>query len=88
MKHDMATELNDELRKLLECWCDRREYRALATMLPAWCASNTQSDGMGELRDAVRSIEALCGDLPIEDHEMLRDLEARLDAAAREPVEP
>ena len=86
MRHDTASELNDELRKLVERWCDRREYRALATLLPAWCASNSQSDGMGELRDAVRSIDALCGDLPNEDHKRLRDLGAKLAAAASEPA--
>lgn len=83
----MTTKLSvsprDEVRKLLEGWCDRREYRALATVLPAWCANNRLGDGLGKLRDAVRSTYAVCGYPPDDEREVLNELSVRFEAAAR-----
>ncbi len=83
MTSNVSTSPRDDVGKLIERWCDRREYRALETVLPAWCATNRLSDGLGELRDAVRSTYAVCGYLPNEEREELKDLAARFEAAAK-----
>jgi hypothetical protein len=83
MTSNVSTSPRDDVGKLIERWCDRREYRALATVLPAWCANNRLSDGLGELRDAVRSTYAVCGYLPNEEREALKELSAKFEAAAQ-----
>jgi hypothetical protein len=74
MTNDDLTELSDEVAKLLESWCDRREYRALGAVLPAWLAANSLTDGSSGLRGALRTAYTLCGHLPNREREMLKDL--------------
>lgn len=47
-----------EVSKLIDAWCDRRELRALARLLPAWLANNGLTDGWGDVLDALRTIRA------------------------------
>lgn len=42
-------DVNTTLENLIEAWCDRREYKALAIVLPTWLANNGLTDGWGEL---------------------------------------
>ena len=34
-----------ELHHLIDGWCDRRAYKALARVLPAWLGNNGLTDG-------------------------------------------
>jgi hypothetical protein len=48
---------------LIDAWCDRRELRALARLLPAWLANDGLTDGWAGVLDALRTICA-DGSLP------------------------
>jgi hypothetical protein len=74
MTSDDSTGSNDDVGKLLESWCDRREYRALAAVLPAWCATNNLTDGSSGLGNALQTAYTLCGHLPNHEREMLKNI--------------
>ena len=63
--HDVLTDVS----RLVHAWCDRRELRALARLLPAWSANNGLTDGWSDVLDALRTIRA-DGGLP--DDEVFR----------------
>lgn len=72
---------NARLRELINAWCQRRELRPLARLLPAYVGNNGLTDGYGDLRNAVRDTYALCRDqLPSIELESLRDVERELDS--------
>jgi hypothetical protein len=74
MTNDDFANFGDDVAKLLESWCDRREYRALGVALPAWLAANSLTDGSSGLRNALRTVCTLCGHLPDHERNMLKDL--------------
>lgn len=47
-------DVNRRIQVLVEAWCARREYGALASVLPPWLANNGLTDGWGELGKALR----------------------------------
>jgi hypothetical protein len=71
-------EVNRSLGELIEKWCDRRELRALATILPAFTANNGLTDGwaavMGALHD-LRSLRSLPDDEQAEIRRLTRTVE-------------
>ena len=79
MTSNSSASVNDDVRKLLESWCERREYRALVSVLPAWCAANSLLEGAPALRDALRTTYTLCGHLPNHEREMLKDISDKMD---------
>jgi len=82
MTSNNSASVNDDVRKLLESWCDRREYRALGVVLPAWLAANSLTDGSSGLRDALRTVCTLCGHLPDHERKMLKELCEKMSAHA------
>lgn len=64
----------ERLQSLIERWCDRREYRALAEVLPAWIGNNGLTDGWAELHDALKRCYAFSKHLPEEERESLKTL--------------
>jgi hypothetical protein len=73
----------DEIKTLIDRWCDRHEYRALHIVLDAWLAFNGLSEGWASLRDALRSAYALCPNLPAEERELLKTYYIQIDAMMR-----
>jgi hypothetical protein len=55
-EHDF--DLLVEVSGLIDAWCDRRELRALARLLPAWLANNGLTDGWREVLEALSAIRA------------------------------
>jgi hypothetical protein len=47
-----------DVSRLIDHWCDRRELRALARLLPAWLANDGLTDGWAGVLDALRAIRA------------------------------
>jgi len=47
-----------DVSMLIDAWCDRRELRALAQLLPAWVANNGLTDGWAVVLEAFRTIRA------------------------------
>ena len=45
-----------EVTNLIDEWCDRRELRALARLLPAWLSNDGLTDGWVGVLDALRTI--------------------------------
>jgi hypothetical protein len=67
----------DVVDRLIDHWCERREYGALATLLPAYTAFNGLTDGWVDLYQALRSTKAYA-------HGRLPEVEERdLDEAAK-----
>lgn len=77
-----ATRLNEELRSLVADWCDRRELRGLAGLLPAMLANNGLTDGWAELASALRSV---AGErhLPATERDQLKRLYVEVDSTIR-----
>ena len=59
-----------EVSKLIDAWCDRRELRSLARLLPAWLANNGLTDGWSEVLEAMRALRA-DGRLPDDETAMI-----------------
>ena len=76
-----ASEVNAEVSRLVENWCDRREYYGLAELLPAWISNNGLTDGWTILRDALRHTYAFCDHLPLDERELLKTLYVKIDQA-------
>ena len=79
----MENDVNAEIRQLVDRWCDRRELRALASLLPAWLANNGLTDGWSELRDALKHTYAMCNHLPPDERDTLKGFYVRIDVALR-----
>lgn len=79
----METDPNDDIRQLVEGWCDRREYKPLAIVLPAWIGNNGLTDGWSDLRDALKSAYALCRHLPPDERDLLKKLYVNIDIGLR-----
>jgi hypothetical protein len=56
-EHDF--DLLVEVSGLIDAWCDRRELRALARLLPAWLVNNGLTD---DWRDALEALSAIRAD--------------------------
>jgi len=78
-----AGDVNTQIRSLIDGWCDRREYHALACVLPAWVSNNGLTDGWTTLRDDLRRAHAVCRDLPATERDQLKALFVEIDRAVR-----
>lgn len=79
----MDTDPNDEIRRLVEGWCDRREYKALGWVLAAWHGNNGLTDGWSDLRDALKSAYCFCKHLPPDERDTLKKLYVNIDIGLR-----
>jgi hypothetical protein len=48
----------NEVSRLIDAWCDRRELKLLATLLPSWLSNNGLTDGWADVLDALRALRA------------------------------
>jgi hypothetical protein len=80
----MESDPNEDIRQLIDRWCDRRELDALANLLPAWLANNGLTDGWLNLRDALKHTYAICPHLPGDERETVKRVYVTIDAALRD----
>jgi hypothetical protein len=79
----MASETPDvlaDVSTLIDAWCDRRELRPLAQLLPAWLANNGLTDGWAGVLDALTTIRA-DGRLPDNEATLVERLIAAIEHA-------
>jgi hypothetical protein len=50
--------INAAIESLIDEWCERRDLRPLATVLPAYTGNNGLTDGWADLMDALRTLSA------------------------------
>jgi hypothetical protein len=79
----METDVNAEIRQLVDRWCNRRELRALASLLRAWLVNNGLTDGWAILHDALKHTYAMCSHLPPDERDALKKLYVTIDVALR-----
>jgi hypothetical protein len=79
----LENNVNKEIHRLVERWCDRRELGALASLLPAWLANNGLTDGWEILHDALKHTYAVCNHLPSDERDALKRLYVTIDVALR-----
>jgi hypothetical protein len=60
------------LSRLVEAWCDRRELRPLAMVLPAYISNGGLTDGWADLMEALYDVRARGGLPPEEQSEVER----------------
>ena len=72
MANSSTNNLNDIISRLVDRWCDRRELRALAYVLPGWTDNNGLTDGWSQLRDDLKHAYAMCDDLPPDERDELK----------------
>jgi hypothetical protein len=51
--------VNGPLERLIDAWCERRDLRPLAILLPAYTSNNGLTDGWAGLMDALRTLRAV-----------------------------
>jgi hypothetical protein len=74
---------NTAIRTLVEAWCDRREYGALAIVLPAWTGNNELTDGWELLHDSLKHAYAMCINLPADERDVLKRIYVEIEYALR-----
>ena len=74
-------DVNQEVPKLIDAWCERRSLRPLRHVLPHW-PHNGLTDGIAELKIALENARAFGRDelLPVEER-LLSELISGLDHA-------
>lgn len=75
---------NKNIEALVIRWCDRRDYVALAHVLPAWIWNNGLTDGWENLRDALRHAYAMCRHLPADERDILKKSYVAIDTAMQD----
>jgi hypothetical protein len=73
--------LSENLKALIDKWCARKEYSALALVLPAWISNSGLTDGWANLRDALKHAYVMLNDLPIEERALLKQFYVQIDYA-------
>ena len=74
--------VNDDIRVLVDRWCDRRDLAALAGLLPAWLANDGLTDGWADLAAALRTMSG-SPNLPQAERDELKRLFVVVDYAVR-----
>ena len=80
----MPDDPNQIVSKLIDGWCDRRELRALACVLPAFTGNNGLTDGWSQLRDDLKHAYAICTDLPSDERDRIKQAYVAVDMAMRD----
>ena len=65
--------IDDEVQRLVEAWCDRRDLRSLRTILSGWPRTAGLTDDWGLLMEALRTLRA-DRQLPPDEHERVERL--------------
>lgn len=79
----MADDPGGTIQALIDTWCDRREYHAIAIVLPAWASNNGLTDGWETLHDALKHAYAMCTNLPPVERDTLKKTYVDIDYALR-----
>jgi hypothetical protein len=45
-----------DVSNLIDAWCERRELKPLAILLPAWLSNNGLTDGWAAVLDALKAL--------------------------------
>jgi hypothetical protein len=70
------------LRSLIDAWCERRELRVLALILPSFVAFNNMTDGWEEIMHALKNLVAFRrDDLTPAELETMANLRQAIDDA-------
>ena len=62
--------VNGPLQVLIDNWCERRDLKPLALLLPAWISNSGLTDGWVALMEALRDLRAWRG-LPPNEQEII-----------------
>jgi hypothetical protein len=65
---------NEVIEFLVEVWCERKDYKPLALVLPAWINNNGLTDGWKSLLGALKHAYAECMDLPPDERDALKQV--------------
>lgn len=76
-----SDEIVQQHRDLIDAWCDRHEYGALAAVLPAWIANFGMTDDWFMLHAALKHAYAACRQLPENEREILKDIYVAIEVA-------
>lgn len=69
----MNTDINPDLKKLADGWCERRALRALHQFLPGYFALNGLTDGWAQLETALKDVLVFAKDeLTDEEHKEVK----------------
>ncbi len=79
----MSLDANKEIGLLIDRWCERRDYKPLAVLLPSWLANNGLTDGWANLAIALHRIANMRDRLPDEERDLAKRLYVQVDAAVR-----
>ena len=77
-----AKALNEQIAKIVDGWCERRELGALSGLLSPWLYNNGLTDGWEELAKALRSASNI-RTLPDAERDTLKRLWVELDTVLR-----
>jgi len=86
LSHDdtaMTVKPNQVVEELVDSWCERRELRPLAYVLPAWTGNNGLADGWQLLHCAVKHAYAMCSNLPHKQRDSLKKAYVAIDVMLR-----
>jgi hypothetical protein len=84
MPDEYGEPINGPLERLIAAWCDRRDLRPLATVLPAFTSNNGLTDGWVDLMEALRALRAdRC--LPADEQALVEALVALVEGAVSRP---
>jgi hypothetical protein len=61
MDAESPSSVTESLGRLIDAWCERRELRPLALILPAYTSNNGLTDGWASLMEALHDLRARGG---------------------------
>ena len=76
--------MNETIRRLIESWCERKEYKPLSIVLPVWIGNNGLTDGWAMLREALKHAYAMCSEIPLAERDALKEAYIEIDMALRD----
>lgn len=77
---------DEKLKKLVDDWCDRKEYTLLRIILPAYPRVSGLTDEWGELAAALKMIRERCQKkLSPEEQEIVKELHLTAEWVLRQP---
>lgn len=79
----MTIDPNVMIEFLVEVWCERKDYKPLALVLPAWINNNGLTDGWKTLHETLKHAYSTCIDLPSDERDALKRVYVAIEAELR-----